>query len=241
METFIQLCLPEYADDKTGFRKKLIDTFSAAAPGFNVKADVATNPNANQIVVVAASAGFPLRYLTNLETLKQKYEDKLHDQDKELNRMVLHTETFQSELPSLFEMDTITVKEMIKRHVLLAYAMGLIQRTSDPTTGEKFDAMQVADAFGTKLERVGSDILTVTDTLAQNFAGAMRLKKEVESKMKTAARSNAQKAELRQKLIDIVQTVILPHPTVENNEFSPVFQDYRNLCIQLFENELKDL
>lgn len=241
MESLIQLCLPEYPDDTTGFRQKLINAFAEAAPGFIPSQDVAVNPKPNQIVVVAAKAGFPLRYVTNVEALKKKYEDMLHAQDKELNRMVLHTESFKDELPSLFEMETGDVKEMMKRPIMLAYALGLIKQTSDPTTGQKFDAMKVKDAFGDKWERIGPDILTVTDTIAQNFEQATRLKKEVESQMKVAARSNEQKAALRQRLVDIVQTVILPHPLVENNEFNPIYQAYRNLCIQLFENELKDL
>lgn len=241
MQSMIQLCLPEYPDDTTGFRQKLIDAFAAAAPGFIPKQDVAINPKPNQIVVVAAKAGFPLRYLTNVEVLKNKYEEMLHAQDKELNKMVLHTESFDKELPSLFEMGTEEVKRMIEKPVLLAYALGLIERKSDPTTGQKFDAMKVKDAFGDKWERIGSDILSVTDTIAKNFTQATALKNEVEKEMKTAARSNDQKAALRQKLVDIVQTVILPHPEVENNEFSPIYKKYRELCIQLFENELKDL
>lgn len=241
MQSLIQLCLPEYPDDATGFRQKLIDAFAEAAPGFIPAQDVSVNPKPNQIVVVAAKAGFPLRYVTNVEALKKKYEDMLHAQDKELNRMVLHTESFKDDLPSLFEMEAGDVKEMIKRPIMLAYALGLIKQTSDPTTGQKFDAMKVKDVFGDKWEPIGPDILTVTDTIAQNFEQATRLKKEVEAQMKVAARSNEQKAALRQKLIDIVQTLILPHPTVENNEFSPIYQAYRNLCIQLFENELKDL
>jgi hypothetical protein len=242
MQSFIQLCIPEMPNDPTGFRRKLIDTFAMAAPGFIPSQDVSINPKPNQIIVIAAKSGFPLRFVANVKTLSQKYEDMLHAPDKELNRMVLHTESFaDDELPALFEMDTREVEQMMKGSVLLAYALDLIKQSSDPTTGRKFDAMKVKDAFGDKWEEVGADILSVTSTVAKNFAQAVRLKKEVESTLKTAARSNDQKAALRQKLIDLVQTRILTHPAVENNEFSPIYQDYRNLCINLFENELKDL
>ncbi len=241
MSEILQLCIPAYPDDKSGFRQKFINAFSEAAPGFSPKQDVALNPKSNQIVVVAAKAGFPLRYVSNVEVLKKKYEDMLHADDKELNSMVLHTETFAEELPPLFEMNTQEVKEMIKRPVLLAYALGLIKQSSDPTTGRKFDALRIKDAMGHKWEPIGPEILTVTDTVAKDYAQAVRLKKEVEAELKTAARSNDQKAELRQKLVELVNTAVLSHPKVENNEFSPIYQDYRNLCINIFENELKDL
>lgn len=241
MTEVLQLCLPAYPDDKTGFRQKLINAFAEAAPGFQPKQDVALNPKSNQIVVVAAKAGFPLRYVTNVEVLKKKYEDLLHAEDKELNSMVLHTESFDEELPPLFEMSTLEVKEMIKRPILIAYALGLIKQTSDPTTGRKFDALRTKDAIGYKWEPVGPDILSVTDTVAKDYAQAVRLKKEVEEELKTAARSNDQKAELRQQLINLVNNVIFPHPAVEKNEFSPIYQEYRNLCGNIFENELKNL
>jgi hypothetical protein len=243
MQSLLQLCLPKMPNDPSGFRKKFIDAFAGAASGFIPQKDVVVNPKQNQIVVIAAKSGFPLRFVANVETLYQVYKDKLSDPNKDLNKMVLHTETFTGdELPPLFEMETREVEQMMKGSVLLAYALDIIQQSSDPTTGRKFDAMKVKDAFsGEHLEEVGADILSVTSTIAKNLGQAMLLKEEVENLMKTAARSNDQKAALRQKLVDIVKIRILTHPAVGNNEYSPIYKEYYNLGVKLFENELKDL
>lgn len=238
----LQLCIPEFEKDKE-FRTKLIKVFKGASKGLlrDEKQDVCINPKQNQIVVVAARAGMPLRFISNVEVLKKKYEDLLHAPEKDLNRMVLHTESISEDLPSLFDMNTNEIRDKVKIPVLLAYALGLIQHKSDPTTQRNFDALRVKDDIDFIWKELGRDILTVTDTVARDYPLAMSLIKEVNNEMIRSARSNDQKAELRDKLREILNTAILPHPSVENNEFSPIYKEYRELVGKIFNNELKDL
>lgn len=242
MMKMIQLCLPKYDDDKSGFRDKLIQTFMQVAPGFDPKQDVAVNYKNNQIVVIAAASGFPLRYVTNVKVLKQRYEDLLASPDKDLNVMVLHTESFAKPLPSLFEMDTNEVRMLMEKPLLLAYAMGLFVEKSDPTTGAKFDAINFPDDFGDdNWVKAGKNIFDTLELLANDYAFAQRVMKLVESNLRTQCRSNDQKVAMRKAVVAVVKEKVLPSPQCENNEFSPIYARYKALSREIFENELKEL
>ena len=91
--------------------EKLIQTFEQNVPGFNKEYDVSVNYKDNQIVVVSANSGFPLRFLANVKVCKEKYDALVTSQNPKcvLNRMVLHTESFENKLPALF--DDIQIKE----------------------------------------------------------------------------------------------------------------------------------
>ncbi|MCI1647157.1 MAG: tubulin-like doman-containing protein [Bacteroides sp.] len=242
MMKMIQLCLPKFEDDKSGFRDKLIQTFVQVAPGFDPKQDVAVNYKNNQIVVIAAASGFPLRYVANVKVLKQRYEDLLANPDKDLNKMVLHTETFVKPLASLFELEGNEIKELITKPVMLAYAMALFVPKSDPTTGEHFDAINFPDDFGDdNWVKSGKNILHTIDVLSENYELAQQVMKLVDTNLKNQYRSNEQKVTLRKALVVVVKEKILPCPACENNEFSPVYAKYKALSREIFENELKEL
>ena len=104
MIRMVHLCLPEY-NDPTNFREKFTRMFQNVVPGSYPKEEVSfnLNQNQNQIVVVAVTAGFPLRLVSNVAVLKEKYQEKLVGQNAALNKMILHTESFENDLPDLYE------------------------------------------------------------------------------------------------------------------------------------------
>ena len=67
------------------------------------------------------------------------------------------------------------------------------------------------------------------------------LKAQVEKELSVKARSNEQKAELRKALGQVVQTLILPSPLCENNQFSSNYVKFRNAAVEITKKELKDL
>lgn len=105
MTSIVQVALPESSEKTDNFRQKLIDAFVKEIPGFDPKQDLAVNYKTNQIVVISANSGFPLRFLVNVKECKNKYDALVSRQNTKhaLNSMVLHTESFQEELPSLYE------------------------------------------------------------------------------------------------------------------------------------------
>jgi hypothetical protein len=240
MMTMLQLSLPDY-NDPSNFRQKFITTFAQSIQGdFNPNTDVSVNYKSNQIVVVAATSGFPLRFLLNLETLKQVYDRKLTGDNKELHKMVLHTESFAKRLPELFEKDTKTKTKELMSIALLAYAMKLPADKTDPTTGATFKAIEFVNEYGLAGEfvNIGRNILQAAGKLAVSDRDSARVTELVESKLKSDYLHNTQKAELKKSLSDLLNTQVLP--LCKNNDMDPVFVEYRNAAIKIMQNELAE-
>ena len=125
---------------------------------------------------------------------------------------------------------------------MLAYALGIIKEQQDTSTGAKFDAIRIPDeTFGDQWKPLGKGFPDSLNALAQDFAMADLLKTQVKKELATQARSNDQKAELRKALGQVVQTTILPSSLCENNQFNPNYTTYRNLAMEIINEELKDL
>ncbi len=244
MMQMVQLALPQTDERTNDFKDKLIQAFERNVPGFSKKDDVSVNYKDNQIVVISANSGFPLRFLANVKVCKEKYDALVTPQNAKcaLNRMVLHTESFKDELPEIFEEDPETIKNRIVKKLMLAYALGIVKEQQDPSTGAKFDAIRVPDeTFGDQWKPMGKGFVESWDALGQDFATAELLKGQVKKEMATQARSNDQKAELRKALGQIVQTKILPSSLCENNQFNPNYTRFRNLAMEIIQSELQDL
>lgn len=244
MMQMVQLSLPQ-TDEKTNeFKDKLIQAFEQNVPGFNKKEDVSVNYKDNQIVVISANSGFPLRFLANVKVCKEKYDALVTSQNQKapLNRMVLHTESFKEELPPLFEEDSETRKWKIVKPLMLAYALGIIKEQQDPNTGAKFDAIRIPDeTFGDQWKPLGKGFVDSWNALAQDFSLSELLKQQKTKELAIQGRSNDQKAELRKALGQVVQTKILPSPLCENSQFNPNYTKFRNMAVEIIQEELQDL
>lgn len=244
MMQMVQLCLPQTDEKTNDFKDRLIQAFEQNVPGFNKKEDVSVNYKDNQIVVISANSGFPLRFLANVKVCKEKYDALVTSQNSKcnLNRMVLHTESFKEELPAIFEEDPDTIKNKVVKQLMLAYALGIIKEQQDPTTGAKFDAIRVPDeTFGDTWKPLGKGFVESWNALGQDFTAAELLKSQVKKELTVQARSNDQKAELRKVLGQVVQTKILPSSLCENNQFNPNYTKFRNIAMEIIQSELQDL
>ena len=239
MQSMVQVSIPVADENTQTFRNKLVEAFKRTLPEFT-DADVSEHYRDNEIVCVSAKAGFPLRYLANMVTLREKYERLLAAPDGNFNKMVLHTES-GLELPSLFEKGKEEIKREIFKSLMLAYTLNLIQEKQDPTTGERFSAMKKKDVFGNdEWTRLGKDFANVWDILGGDYAKAIELKSLVNKTLETEARSNEQKAALKP-LLGKVLTEHVKVSLCENNEFHKDYQGYKNLAIEILDNELKEL
>lgn len=244
MMPMVQLALPE-ADERTSdFRQKLIDAFRKEVTGFDPKQDVAVNYKDNQIVVVSANSGFPLRFLANVKTAKEKYDALVTRQNEkhQLNTMVLHTESFKEELPDLYEEGPGPLRDKMAKPLMLAYALGIVAEQQDPITQAKFDAIRIPDeTFGDTWKPMGKGFVESWNALGQDFQLAQLLKKQVDIELAKQARSNDQKAALRKAIGQVVQTKILPSSLCENNQFNPNYTKFRNLAMEIITEKLQDL
>ena len=158
-----------------------------------------------------------------------------------LNRMVLHTESFAKPLPPLFEMDSREILHSVKKPLMLAFAMQLVQPQQDPTTGERFFAMNIPDdVFGDNWVKLSKDFAGCLDVLAHDFKKFTLLGQQVDAALAKQARSNEQKAAMRKAVGGVVQQVILP-TMCEGNQFDPKYAEYKKLAMEIFDKELKDL
>ncbi len=244
MMPMVQLALPE-ADERTSdFRQKLIDAFRKEVTGFDPKQDVAVNYKDNQIVVISANSGFPLRFLANVKTAKEKYDALVSRQNekRQLNTMVLHTESFKEELPDLYEEGPEPRRNKMVKPLMLAYALGIVAEQQDPVTQAKFDAIRIPDeTFGDTWKPMGKGFVESWNALGQDFKLAQLLKKQVDIELTKQARSNDQKAVLRKAIGQVVQTKILPSSLCENNQFNPNYTKFRNLAMEIITEKLQDL
>lgn len=243
MMTMLQLSIPKPDESQQKFYNDLIKAFQNQVPDFK-PSDVADHYKPNEIVAVSANSGFPLRYLSNMTVLKDKYDKLLAAPDGAFNKMVLHTESFADmakTIPPLFEMDSAEIKKEILPKLMLAYALGLIEDQQDPITGERFSAMKGKDAFGNdEWTPLGKDFGQIWNALGQDFAKATELKTQVEAALTNQARSNEQKAVVKQALGNVLQNQV-KNSLCEGNQFHPDFEGYKKVAVAILGNELKEL
>ncbi len=237
MKSMVQLSLPEY-NDPTNFRQKFIDMFAGECPGFNAASDLSVNYKDNQIVVVAAASGFPLRFVANVATLKERYNDATMGVGSELSKMVLHTETLREGLPELFEKSVAQKEREIIPTTLLAYAMDLAIDKTNPTTGETFKAIGFPDELGLigNWINLGKNPMQAVKVLSNDFAGAVKISALVEEKLKGEYLHNEKKTALKGAIAALLNDVILP--LCSNNDQDPKYMMYRAAAIEIINTKL---
>lgn len=240
MMRMLQLSLPEYSDS-SNFRQKFIDTFASVCANFNFKTSdcVSTNYKDNQIVVIAAASGFPLRYVANVANLRRKYDSMMIGPKAELNKMVLHTESFRKPLPSLFEASVEEKSKDLRPVVMAAFALGLVKERENPETGEKYLAVEGKDEFGfSSWTPVGKNILQAVTILAQKGQDAAKLTKQIDKIIAEEYIHNARKAELRGKLVALIENTILP--LFGGNDQNKEYMAYKKAAIEFIKSKLAD-
>ncbi len=239
MMRMVQLSLPEY-NDPTNFRQKFINMFKQISPGFSEGQDLSTNYKANQIVVIAAASGFPLRFAANVANLKEKYNDMLIGPKAALNKMVLHTETFAKPLPELFEKSIVDKKKELIPTMILAFAMELPINKENPTTGETFKAIGFPDELGMMGNwiNLGKNVMQAVDQLAIDDAGIAKVTGLVDGKLNKDYMHNEKKAVLKKAIADLVNEQILP--LCGNNDLDQQFVAYKNAAINVIQTKLAE-
>jgi len=236
MMRMIQLCLPEY-NDPTNFRQKFINKFRDIAPGFDVNEDLSVNYKVNQIVVIAAASAFPLRYVSNVATLKEKYREMLKGEQAALNKMVLHTESFVNELPELFY-ESMNPQKLIPV-MLLAYGMDLLVEKQDPSTGATFKAIGFPDEFDVLSGwiNLGKNIVQSVERLAVDESNVKKVKKLVDEKLKTEFLHNDKKRALKKAIGELLQSI---QPLFPRGDMDRDYLIYKDAAKKLLQNEIAE-
>ena len=238
MTRMIQLCLPKY-NDKSNFRDKFIQKFENQYPGaFDPVQDVAENTRESQIVIISASCSFPLRYINNLNFLEGKYKALTHGAQAELNKVLLHTETFANELPELFEANNTDKRAKFLPYSILLHSLGILEEKTDPESGATFKAFAIGNGFNRKWIRVGKQMEETTKILVQDAILAKNVSDYVDNLLNTEYKLNCKKEALRTATENTVCDTILP--LCGDNDIDPLFVEYRTAAETLFAGKLAD-
>ena len=239
MMKMIQLCLPKY-EDPTNFRLKFIEAFKNVCSDYQfTDDDVCDNYKDNQIVVVSAASGFPLRFVANVANLKAKYDEKVNGDKSAFNLMVLHTESFKKPLPSLFNKNAVEMKKDIRPYIIKAFAMGLTAERQDPDTGEKYLALSVPDEDGfITYVKMGKTIVDALIEMSGNAKGVDQLMNLVDKKIKSDYVHNDRKAELKKSIVDLLNNQVLA--LFNNNDQNSEYQLFMRDARAVIKNELKE-
>lgn len=227
MMKMLQLSLPEY-NDPSNFRDKFISMFTRCCPGFK-ESDVSVNYKPNQIVVVAAASGFPIRYLANAANLKEAYDEKLIGSSGPLNKMVMHTESFVESLPPIFDKSISEKKKELIPTVLLAFAMGVVVDKTNPTTGVTQKAIGFEDRFGDigSWVMLGKNTLQAVDKLVASEEDAEKVVKLVRQKLNGYVHVD-DKMQLIKSIGAVLRNDVLA--ACKGNDLDPVYLEYKQIA-----------
>lgn len=238
--SMLQLSLPEMPEDPNGFRDRFLTAFAEACPGFNRSDDVSVNTKVNEIVVVAAKSGFPLRHIENVKTIRDAYQKVIGDpKDGTMNRYVVHTESFSQDLPSLFEMSQQEIGAKYLSSIILGIALGIIKQVEDPETQRIYHALQTTDDFGFDVytEVGGKDFSSIVDYVKSDLETALKIENVVKQELAANYKTNDKKKILQQEILRLLKEFVLQ--SYGGNPVSKAYKDAQNECRNIFENQLK--
>lgn len=237
MRRMVQLCLPEY-NDPTNFRDRFIQTFAQQCPGFSPQEDVCINPRESQMVIISASFSYPLRYIQNVKFLESKYKALINNSLGELNKVLLHTESFVNDLPELFEASNTDKRSKLLPYSILLHSLNVLEEKTDPETGGIFMALGVGSGFSRKWLRVGKNMEETLRLLVQDAILAKSVTEFVDNTLATEYKQNSQRETLRKAIENKVCETILP--LCHENDLDPLFVEYRKAAENLFETKLEN-
>lgn len=237
MNRMVQLCLPQNSENSK-FREKFIEIFAKQCPNFKPETDVALNDKSHQMVIVSASFSMPIRYINNLKYMEQKYKELTHGPQAELNKVLLHTESFANPLPELFEANNTDKRARLLPYSTILHSLGILEDKTDPETGVTFKAFSIGSGFSRKWVRVGKQMEETTKLLVKDAVLAKSVTDFVDNLLTSDYKLNSKKTELRTALENTVCDTILP--LCSDNDLDPLFVEYRTAAEKLFAGKLAD-
>lgn len=122
---------------------------------------------------------------------------------------------------------------------MAAFALGLVKERENPETGEKYLAVEGKDEFGfSSWTPVGKNILQAVTILAQKGQDAAKLTKQIDKIIAEEYIHNARKAELRGKLVALIENTILP--LFGGNDQNKEYMAYKKAAIEFIKSKLAD-
>lgn len=209
----VQLCLPNY-DDPTNFRDLFIRRFAKICTKFDPRTGVAVNPKINQIVIIRIVNGFPLRFIQNVNYLKEQYDNMTseHEVQGKLNKVLLHTESLSDRvLPSLFEEEAGDIRKRVILTALKAYVTpNLIEQGEDPDTGDITYEINIGTRMDEVIYQIGENFMRTVEKLCEDANLRGKLSDYIDNACDDAFHTTRDKQNLAKLVEDFVFDTVLP-------------------------------
>lgn len=146
----ISIIIPS-SEENAAFIDELKGAFNAVCPPGVIPKFIPINDTNKKydITILTIVNGFPLRCVELVNTLREKYDNRIRQEDSEKAKMFLHTENISNKLPRLFIPTQAEIEAENKEFqqksiplIILGYCFGLIIIKSDNAGYEKFALVQ---------------------------------------------------------------------------------------------------
>ena len=238
----VQICIPEY-NDPTKFRDKFIKHLTSKFEGNLITANSVTgNAKENQIVIIMIYSGFPLRFVQNINFLKEQYDGMVspHNPRGKMNKLLLHTESLsEKELPSILVESKSTLRGQAITLALKAYNIpGMISQGENSKTGDMQSEIIVGTCMGETIFVLGNDFMKTVELLSSDARLRQKLTGHIEQAYDDITKTSLAKKEMAEKLENYLFDVVLP--LCGGNKRSSEFGEVKE-AVKVLLNELETI
>lgn len=236
----VQVILPQY-NDPTNFRTRFFNAIQSQFGVGLVNPDsLATSPEGkeNEIVIITAASGFPLRVVQNLNFMKQKYDELVshHNNLSELNKVLLHTETLTpQELPSLFGEDPAYLRRRMELLAIKIHSLpDFVINGVDPQSGDEVNTIIIGRGFNALTLMVGDNAVQTAQMLENDPALRAQLRDVIDERIAETYRTRVERQNFAGLIEDMVCRDVLN--ACGGNRLSPVFREFVNVAQEYLAN-----
>ena len=251
----VQVGIPK--DDRfIEFRAQLIEKIKNIFEGqnflFSEEKNVFDTLPSTQIVILTGISAIPLRYVASVKDLKGYYD--MFVKNDICRYKLVHTESFKTPLPPLFDKTSEELKQELYRTLLLVYSIpGIVGVETNQETGEQVNAVakkqkdgkdycycraDYPDDFASDFMYLGKTIRDTMERLSKNEGNCILLRNLVDEQLVGKYKHNDKKAELRNAIkIFLGNTILVEYNGDKMNE---EFRRYVDAADKLSESELKE-
>lgn len=161
----------------------------------------------NEIVMINITNLFPLRFVTQVNFLRQKYLTRINQPDSARAKLELHIEGDGSQFPSLFVPSTEEIKKQAIPYLLLAKVMNLIIQSEDSNTGKRHFSLPQQDEEGFDQEPIdlGENFIEAYEQL--DLIHLEPIKQQVQTLLESEYRHRDKRNQLKTAILEEVNRI----------------------------------
>jgi len=212
------------APQQAAFITELKNTFRQSYQGEIEFLETDIKPH--EIVMINITNLFPLRFVTQVHFLREKYLTRLNRPDANRAKLELHLEGEGHQLPNLTVPSGEEVKSQAIPYLLLAKVMDLIRVTENGRTGDPYLILQQQDEDGFDLEPIylGTTFIEAYEKL--DLAHVEQIKQQVTTQLTEAYTHRDNRQRLKTAIVEEVNRI--KQEECHNDLKNPAYQKFND-------------